>query len=261
MEKTTQAENPLKTLSPDGGMTAIFPKLGIVGDSMASGEIEIVDPNDPNRRIYLDYYEYAWGQFIARKCGITARIFARGGLTAKTFDSLAWSTMTYSPDNACNAYVVALGCNDIFRIHEYADGFGTEADLDAVDPKKNKDSFIGWYDRILRNLRNNVPDCPIFAATIPRGLIDETSGLCEKHAAYLRSLPARFKNLYVIDFRKYAPVCDEAFRQKYFLNGHMNPMGYKLVGDMIATYIDYIVMHHIDEFRETALVGKRIAEY
>ena len=66
-----ETKNPLKNVITDGGFTAIFRTIGCVGDSLSSGEHESLDENGV--RGYHDFYEYSWGQFIARKCGSIVR--------------------------------------------------------------------------------------------------------------------------------------------------------------------------------------------
>lgn len=258
-------ENPIATMVPDGGMTAIFRKIGFVGDSLSSGEVQIRDPKDPTKWKYIDMYEYSWGQFIARKCGITAFNVSRGGASAKSIDSLAGNLCAFYPRNACKAYVVALGVNDITSIMNdngrlYSAGFGSMDDVNFADRSDYKDSVVGWYNKLLLNLRACAPDSPIFVLTIPRADTEseELKAWRDKHAEMLRALPRYYKKLYVIDLRKYAPVYDGEIRSKYFLNGHMSPMGYKYTADMVATYIDYIVTHYPADFRDVQLIGEQI---
>ena len=63
-------EKPLDLMPENGGYTAIFRKIGVVGDSLSSGEFESRD-KDGNRG-YHDYFEYSWGQNLARLCGHSA---------------------------------------------------------------------------------------------------------------------------------------------------------------------------------------------
>ncbi len=60
-------EKPLDNFPANGGFSAIFRTIACIGDSLSSGEMESLD-NDGNRG-YHDYYEYSWGQFIARETG------------------------------------------------------------------------------------------------------------------------------------------------------------------------------------------------
>ena len=48
---------------------------------MSSGEHEATE--EDGSKSYHDYFEYSWGQYIARKCGLTAINFSKGGLSCK----------------------------------------------------------------------------------------------------------------------------------------------------------------------------------
>ena len=74
-------EKPLENLKYDGGFCGIFRKIGCVGDSLSSGEMESL--NDKDEKGYHDYYEYSWGQYIARNIGSTVYNFSKGGMTAE----------------------------------------------------------------------------------------------------------------------------------------------------------------------------------
>ena len=70
-----------------------------------------------------------------------------------------------------------------------------------------------------------------------------------------KTLTAVFSNSYVIDLYNHAPVYDAAFRDKFFLGGHMNACGYILTAKMMASYIDYIIRHNIDDFKQVGFIG------
>ena len=78
-------ENPLANAVPDGGLCAVFRTVGFVGDSLSSGEFEALTAEGV--RSWHDMFEYSWGQFIARRCGLKAINFSRGGMTAKEFNA------------------------------------------------------------------------------------------------------------------------------------------------------------------------------
>ena len=63
-----------------------------------------------------------------------------------------------------------------------------------------------------------------------------------------------FDNSYVIDLYKYAPEFDEKFREKYYLLGHMNAMGYILIAQFIDSYIDFIIRHNTSDFMNIAFI-------
>lgn len=59
-------EKPLDNIAINGGFTSIFRTIGCIGDSLASGELESFEIGKIN---FHDYFEYSWGQFIARDAG------------------------------------------------------------------------------------------------------------------------------------------------------------------------------------------------
>ena len=84
----TEEEKPLDRMVTDGGLCGILRSIGCIGDSLSSGEFETYD--DDGKKVYLDRYEYSWGQFIARAAGVKVHNFSRGGMTAKEYlDSFA----------------------------------------------------------------------------------------------------------------------------------------------------------------------------
>ena len=107
-------EKPLDLIKPDGGFTGIFRTIACVGDSLSSGEFESRDAD--GKPGYHDFFEYSWGQFIARKNGLQAQSFSRGGMTAEEYmTSYADANRFWQPERACQAYVIALGVNDIMN--------------------------------------------------------------------------------------------------------------------------------------------------
>lgn len=155
---------------------------------------------------------------MARDTGATVYNFSRGGMTAKKYcESFAAQSGYWTARLAAQAYIIALGVNDMNRLEIYEDGFGSVSDVDFDDEKNDKKSFVWYYCKIIQRLRKIQPQSKVFVMTVPRetwrGL--EKSKEFEKHAEFLRELPKYFKNLYVLDFRKYAPVYNEEFDDKY----------------------------------------------
>ena len=64
-----------------------------------------------------------------------------------------------------------------------------------------------------------------------------------------------FSDTYVIDLYKYAPIYDKKFREKFYLLGHLNPMGYQYTAKMVMTYIDFIIRNDMDNFKQVGLIG------
>lgn len=249
--------NPLSNLIKHGGYTAIFRTMAVIGDSLASGEHVGFDGKVVTHN---DYYEYSWGQFIARKCGTHVYNFSCGGLTAKEYENYANMTKSYMAEKACQAYIIALGRNDMNEWDKYEYGFGSMDDVDFDNPDNNRDSFVGHYVKIIQKYRQIQPKTRIFVMTMPVSSNDkgEKDEKCDKHAEFLRKLPEYFEFLYVIDLRKHAPIHDEDFVSIYYCDSHLNAMGYLLTAEQVCTYIDYIIRNNPKDFNQVAFIGKNV---
>ena len=253
-----EGEKPLDILLEDGGFTSIFRTIGCVGDSLSSGEFEGKRSEDaPNS--YHDFYEYSWGQFIARRTGSKVYNFSRGGMTAKEYmESFAEKNDFWAEDKKCQAYIFALGVNDILHCKM---PIGDIEDIDLDDYTKNKDTFCGYYAAIIQRLKLIQPRAKFFLMSMPRDVNREHDEAKRLHAELLYKLAELFDNTYVLDFFKYAPVYDEDFQRRFYLAGHLNPMGYKLTADMVMSYIDYIIRSDPESFLQVGFIGTDFYHY
>ncbi len=243
--------NPLENVAPNGGFTAIFRRIGVVGDSLASGEFESIDDN--GNKGYHDCYEYSWGQFLARLCGSECLCFSRGGMTAEEYcESYADSMRFWDAKNACQCYIIALGVNDI---HNKDSLIGSVDGIDPANPKNNEKTFIGYYAQIIQRLKAIQPRAKFFLMTMPSGENRRNFEKTELHRKAIYDIAEYFDNTYVIDLYKYAPVYDDDFRKKFFMGGHMNPMGYLFTAQMVASYIDFIIRHNPEDFKDVGFIG------
>ena len=249
-----EGEKPLDVIKPDGGMTAIFRTIGCIGDSLASGEHESLD--ESGKAGYNDYYEYSWGQYIARATGTKVYNFSRGGMTAEEYcNSFAADRDFWNPELTCQAYILALGLNDLCNTKIE---LGTTADIDLTNPENNKPTFAGYYGKIIQKYREISPKSRIFMMTIPRAEGDsaEWTAKVEAHEALLHELAEMFAFAYVLDLTAYAPVYDKKFRENFYLAGHMNAAGYWFTAQMVMSYIDYIIRNHPEDFSQVGFIGK-----
>lgn len=253
-ELYTADEKPLDRLVDSYSNTSVFRKIAFVGDSLSSGEFETRDEN--GKAGYHDLYEYSWGQYIARKNGLLAYNFSRGGMTAKEYiETFAEQKGFWDKDKACQAYVIALGVNDLYGKNME---LGSINDIDPDDYTKNKPTFLGYYAAIISRYKEISPDAKFFFVTFPStdtGCNDKRT-LDMIEAMY--SLAEYFDNSYVIDLYKYGPKYDKQFKEKYYLYGHLNPLGYVLTAKIVDSYIDYIVRHNPDDFKNIGFVGTDI---
>ncbi len=254
---TIENEKPLDNIVNDGGFCKIFRTIACVGDSLSSGELESTCFQSGNG--YHDFYEYSWGQYMAREAGIDVLNFSRGGMTAKEYvETYAELKDFWSEDKACQAYILALGVNDVLN---QGQELGVIEDIDINSKYANKQTFAGYYARIIQQYKCNQPNAKFFLMTMPKDENEENNKKKAAHAKLLHQMAELFDNTYVIDFYNYAPVYDEEFRRNFFLGGHMNPAGYILTAKMVMSYIDYIVRHNPEDFSQVGFIGKTYHNY
>jgi len=243
------AEQPLERLVTDGGYCGILRRVAVIGDSLSSGEFEALTPE--GEKTYHDYFDYSWGQYLARMAGITVLNFSRGGMTAKEYcNSYAESQGWWDPSLRCQGYILALGVNDLYGQNQ---PLGSLEDIDFENPKRNKPTFAGYYARILQRYKQIQPEGKFFLMTMP--VEDEHREQGDAHAALLYELAEAFPNTYVLDLRRYGPVYDAEFKKLFFRGGHMTPAGYLLTARLVASYLDYLIRHHMDAFSQTGFIG------
>ena len=242
-------EKPLENMPLNGGFCGIFRKIACIGDSLSSGEFEAI--NEKGKKTYHDMFEFSWGQFLARMCGTTVYNFSRGGMTAKEYcESFAEANDFWNPDKKCTAYIIALGVNDLLNQNMPVGDF---SDIDFENYENNKPTFIGYYGKIIQKYKEIQPDAKFFLMTVPNEAFWGEKRLV--HAEVINKFPEVFSNCYVLDFGKYGPEFDDEFRKKFYLGGHMAPAGYVVIAQMVASYIDYIIRHNIEDFKQVGFIG------
>lgn len=245
-------EKPLDNLVADGGFCGIFQTIGCIGDSLSSGEFE--SKTKEGITGYHDFSEYSWGQYMARTMGNKVFNFSKGGMTAKAFcEDFYYKCGVYERQNLCQCYIIALGVNDISQGYEIGDG----GKISVSKPRENGDeSILAYIAQIIRTLKGKQPDAKFFLMTIPytdtqsKERIEREDELAEA----IRKFAANTENAYVLDFRKYAPVYDQKFKDTFFL-GHMTATGYLLTAKMVMSYIDYIVRNNPEDFAQVGFIG------
>lgn len=210
--------------------------------------------NSKGEKGYHDYFEYSWGQFMARAAGCEVLNFSRGGMTASEYmESFGEANDFFNPDKACQAYIIALGINDLINRH---DEIGSVADIDLNDYRNNKKTFAGYYAQVIQKYREISPKSRIFLMTM---VPNEKPANNEYHLAHrklLYEIAEMFDFTYVLDFCEYAPPHDEEFRRNFYMSGHLNAMGYLLTAQQVMSYIDFIIRNNHEDFIQTAFIGK-----
>ena len=187
--------------------------------------------------------------------GLKAYNFSKGGMTAKCYvESFAREQGFWAPDKACQAYVIAMGVNDIYNQKM---PIGDKADITATEFSNGR-PFISYYAEIVRRYKQISPDAKFFFVTFPNEGKSKNPATAEAMADAMYALAEHFENAYVIDLYKYGPVFDDAFREKYFLYDHMTPAGYIYFAELIDSYIDCIIRTNPADFKYAGLIGTNI---
>ncbi len=250
-----EGEKPLDNLVSDGGFCGIFRKIACIGDSLSSGEFEGTKEDGTNS--YHDMFDYSWGQYLARMAGTTVYNFSRGGMTAKEYmQSFGAANDYFNPELACPCYIIAMGVNDMHRAAKGELALGDISDVDVSNEENCKDSFAGWYGRLIMKYKAISPDANFFLMTMPDGGEQgEVKAAFDGHRELLYKFAEMFEDTYVIDLREYAPKYDGEFKRNFYLAGHMNAAGYLLTARMVASYIDYIIRKNPEDFRQVGFIG------
>lgn len=247
-------EKPLDIIKDDLGFTSCFRKIVVVGDSLSAGELEAKDYKAPTN--WIDYEDISWGKFMARLAGTDVQVFARGGMTASEYcTTYAESKGYWDPSKAAQAYIIALGVNDLQNCHQ---AVGTVDDI-KEDWHMNEPTFAGWYGKIIQHYKEISPNAVFFLVTMPDEQFDWRSDadkdINRQQCELLYKMAEKFTNTYVIDLYHYAPAYDMEVRKTFYVGGHLNTMGYYLTAKMIGSYIDYIVRHNMDKFSQVGFIG------
>ena len=248
-------EKPLDRIVTDGGFCAIFRTIACIGDSLSSGEFESVTPEGTKR--YHDFYEYSWGQFIGRSCGSQVYNFSQGGMTAKTYmEVFADNKGFWDRNKLAQAYIIALGVNDITKHLNGEFELGELSDIDVNNYRNNAKTFIGYYAQIIQRVQELQPRAKIFLVSPPQSgnAQEERTQKYKIVRDLLQGLTTVFANTYLLDMFEYAPKQDQEFKNKFIL-GHMTPTGYVLGARMIESYIDYIIRKNPDDFKQVGFIG------
>ena len=248
-------EKPLDNIVDDGGFCAIFRKIVCIGDSLSSGEFESRGIDGKSK--YNDMYEYSWGQYIGRAIGAEVLNCSKGGLTAKKYvETFAPNRNYFDKPYDAQAYTIGFGVNEINQIQR---GEGIPlGDIEDIkdDYTQNADTFVGNYGKIIAKYKELQPRAKFFLITIPQGAADEERiALVARHTELIYQIAEKFTNCFVIDLNKYAPAHDKLYQERFYMSGHLNPMGYIVSAKQIMSYIDYIVRHNYAQFRKVPFIG------
>lgn len=243
-----ETEKPLDIIDKTGGYMAIFHDFGVIGDSLASGNMEGYDSQ--GTYVYKDFPEFSWGSCIARATGCTEHKFSRGGqfLHDNNWFNEWKDSIT---ENPCLAYIINIGFNDYNWLKVDTSRLGTIADINAIDYTQNPNTFYGQYAKMIRHIKSVQPKAKIFLCNMEWNSTDDSS-----INSAIAEICSYFDNCYLIDLYTYAHEPYWGVPNVYKTGQyHKNTLGYQKMAWDIMSYIDYIVRHSPEEFIDVQFIG------
>lgn len=250
-QQITENIQPTVTTEPEvPELLSSFLKIGVIGDSLASGESQY-NKADGSVGGLVDMYEHSWPQFIAREYGIEFINFSKGGLTTRTWftDSMGYAKAS-AEENKCNAYIIALGVNERYKLG--LDYLGSADDIDFNNADHNADTYYGNYAKIIQKMKALQPKAHFFLLTDPM-----TSGTnTTEFNAAVKEIAGLFDRCHLIDLAPYADMYQTggffAANKRY---GHYNSIAYNYMGELIADEINSYMFEHYGEFGDLEFIG------
>ena len=208
----------------------LFSTIGIVGDSLASGEVYPQTGDIPK-----DKYKFSWLSSICKKIGATPTHYSRGGMTAKSWCDEGGYKSQLLEDIPKNAYYVALGTNDkqYFQIGNITD-------------TASENTFMGWYNTILDTIHSHAPNAVIFCVSI---YLNDSKSNSFSNA--IKALSENRDYCYYIDFIN---NCDDdliitSSYTNFVHNWHYTGLGYVRVGNIIRKLTDKVIDDNLSDFK------------
>ena len=234
---------------------ATFLTVGVIGDSLASGEVY---SNNGGVAAH-DMYEFSWGQFMARKSGNKYYNFSSGGQTTRSWLQSRFYTEVMDGEHDCKAYYIALGQND----HSYPalgmNYLGTIDDIDDENPDNNQDSFYGNYGKIIQKIKTIVPNAVFFLVNMPvMGQASEPA--YEAKLAYnaaIANLAQHFENCYLIELTKYNTLIASGYDylRSQSRNAHYNAIAYNYISELIIEQTNHVMVTNKTGFYTVEFIG------
>jgi hypothetical protein len=208
----------------------MFHKVGVIGDSLSSGEIAYQSGGE---NVYVDKYEYSWLSNMCRNCGTTAVHYSKGGMAAETWlDDFGGKRTEFENDTTCNAYFIALGTNDISQGQT----------LGNITDPAGTDSFVGYMREIIELVHTKAPDAVVFlVSTYATGSTSET------WSSMIESISGLYQYCYYIDFIGESSIHTTS-TSPYTSLGHFTTPAYVDVGNTINKLVNKIVLDNYADF-------------
>ena len=183
----------------------LFENIAVIGDSYSSGELY------PPSGVH-DYYNISWIQLLARKHGLKATNYSRGGLQAKTWLTSEYGLQKMNQDTAKDLYFIYLGINDNTALSRGEIELGSVSDIGTEN-----DTFYGNYSKIINSVKTKAPQAKI-------AIVNMNNGTQNNLYQHINTIADHF-NLPVLDLSK-DPLTSSTHFVTDMKDGHPQALGY-----------------------------------
>lgn len=193
----------------------LFENIAVIGDSFSSG---VLFPSSTG----VEYYNISWIQLLARKHGLTATNYSRGGLQTRTWLTSPYGLKKMQSDTPKDLYFIYLGINDNAQLTDSE--IGSESDIYL-----GTDTFYGNYGKIIKAVTEKAPHAKI-------AIINVENPDNNRFYPHINKI-AEFFNLPVLDLSKdiYTSRSDYSSDMKGW---HPQALGYAKLGGAIERLLN-----------------------
>ena len=232
--RTTELEK--KVYKDDTDYMYMFRKIGMIGDSLGSGEITWLD----EQGVYhgLDIFTNSWCYYICKSIGADVVHYSKGGASLSSwFNDFASKLAT---DEPCNAYYIALGTND---------ANASDFNIGTINDTTTMETYTGRMKKLIEYVHQYAPHAVIFLMTM-YGNVGTNPQLIN---AMIPQIADLYDYVYCIDFVNESDILktikDNDFTSEY----HFTTNGYLRVANNIKRITNDVIRKNQTDFKYFAV--------
>lgn len=229
--KVDNLGNKVADLENVNNYIPMFRNIGIVGDSLSSGEIAYSDESGNH---YVDRFDSSWLSIIGRNNGVNISHYSQGGMTTKAWLEDAGNKKTsLLADDSKNAYFVALGTNDISESYP----------LGNVSDTSSTNSFVGYLKNIIDVVHTKSPNSVVFLVST----YNNTDNAI-RYSNMISEIADLYEYCFFVDFVNHTDIYTSTGGVWSNL-GHFTSLGYVKVAKIIEKLLNKIVDENKNYFK------------
>lgn len=213
---------------------AMFQKIGVIGDSFASGAISQSQGNPSNVN-----YPLSWAQILGRSAGIQVENFSSGGYSTRTWLTGAKGLSLLNSSDSQELYICALGINDCNLGETY---LGDISDI-KDNFEENADSFYGNYGKIIENIKIKSPNAKIILSTLA-----SNSNTAQMFNTAIVEISEHFSIPYIV--QRDEPFFTSSFYTSNMVSAHPVAVVYSGMAKAIQRLVEKCMVENIEYFKD-----------